>query len=272
MKRVRALGVATIEFVVLCLALAPLFVLMPLVGKLLDMALATESAARYAAFQGIVRNDASPAGWTSDDDLALDIRRRFFGAPGVSIKTGDAAGDADSDRNPLWRDAAAAPLLASFDDVAAASGRDREPGFKVIGAQQVIEAYRGPLSLETATLNVGRVQAAVAPFDLLTYGTPWGGLELRFDRSVAILVDGWPAPSRAIVGKRIHDGGASVFPYTPLQIETSALTPLVRLTLDPSGKLAELGGLDPAMPVGSVDASVIPCDRFGAGNRPAVCR
>ena len=58
----RHAGQSAVEFLVLALALLPLFLLLPLLGKYLDLGHATEHAARYVAFESAI---AGPAAWNS---------------------------------------------------------------------------------------------------------------------------------------------------------------------------------------------------------------
>jgi len=66
-------GQSSTEFLVLTLVLLPLFLIVPLLGKQLDIAHAAASASRYVAFEGTVRNGGSLQPWKSDAELAADI-------------------------------------------------------------------------------------------------------------------------------------------------------------------------------------------------------
>ena len=71
-------GQSTVELVVLSFVLIPLLLIVPLVGKYMDIAQTTAEASRYTAFEGTVRHSSSTDGWKSDADLATEVRRRFF--------------------------------------------------------------------------------------------------------------------------------------------------------------------------------------------------
>ena len=71
----RQAGQATTEFVVLCLALVPIALIVPLLGKYIDLMHATEAASRYVAFEGTVHH--SSTGWKGDAVLSEEVRRRF---------------------------------------------------------------------------------------------------------------------------------------------------------------------------------------------------
>jgi hypothetical protein len=55
-------GHALMEFLVVSVALLPLFLLIPVIAKYQSIAYATQIASRYAAFDGLVRNDGSSFG------------------------------------------------------------------------------------------------------------------------------------------------------------------------------------------------------------------
>ena len=108
----RARGQSTTEFLVLALIIVPLFVLVPLLGKLLDLSHAATVASRYVAFETAIRG---PAADKDDATLAAEARRRLFGASDAPVKTGDVAGDNARYRNPLWADHHGDSLLPKLD-------------------------------------------------------------------------------------------------------------------------------------------------------------
>ena len=122
-------GQSLAEFAVLMLALVPLFLAIPLLGKYQDLAHMSESAARYPASKP---RRPRRGGRRTDAELAQEVRRRFFGNSDAAIKTGDVAGDFATHRNPLWVDHSGRPLLEHVEtDVATPrslrSGRSRRP-------------------------------------------------------------------------------------------------------------------------------------------------
>ena len=94
------------ETLVSLLALGPLLVLTPYIGKYLDVKAKVAEASRYAAFQRTIFSDPG-ASWgaeensRSDGEIANDVERRFFGDPRSAILSGSPTVTAD---NPLWRD------------------------------------------------------------------------------------------------------------------------------------------------------------------------
>lgn len=107
----RQRGQSTVEFVVLALALVPLLLIVPLLGKYMDIAQTAAMASRYVAFEGSWRHGSSKDDWKTDPELAREVRRRFFSNSDAPIKTDDTAGDFNAHRNTLWFDHRGAPLL-----------------------------------------------------------------------------------------------------------------------------------------------------------------
>ena len=79
-------GQALIEFLVVALALLPLFLLIPVIAKYQSIAQATQMASRYAAFDGLVRNEVQNSSKPLDQ-LQDEVRRRIFSNSDAPIKT-----------------------------------------------------------------------------------------------------------------------------------------------------------------------------------------
>lgn len=239
--RVLQRGQSTIEFLVLALVLVPLFISVPLLGKYIDLMNASETAARYAAFEGQVSHTANA--WKDDATLSAEVRRRIFSNPGAAIKTGDTAGDFTAHRNPLWSDHTGRPFLETYETTVAAH---TETGSKNALATAV---FKGALGLpetnwRTATLQIRPVQIPeFAPFD---------ALNLDIQRRTVLLSDTWTATDLAQVRGRI-DGSLSVYPV-------SAFAPVI----DPLGLIPPTL-LDPSFRVGDFDWDIVPCDRLIGG-------
>lgn len=110
-------GQSTIEMIILSLVLVPLFLIVPILGKYMDIAQTTSIASRYVAFEGATHHGSSLSGWKSDTELATEVRRRFYSQHSLSIKTNDVVSEINEDRNPLWVDHRGDPLLADFNQV-----------------------------------------------------------------------------------------------------------------------------------------------------------
>lgn len=112
-------GQAMTEFVVsAAFVLVPLFIIIPILGKYVDMKHMAVQAARYEAWEYTVNyqdmDDEQPSNFTSVAPSRLpqkslsrvqdESRRRFFSQPGIALDTAvDASGFNAAEINPLWR-------------------------------------------------------------------------------------------------------------------------------------------------------------------------
>ncbi|RZL40554.1 MAG: hypothetical protein EOP35_00525 [Rubrivivax sp.] len=236
-------GQATVEFVVACLVMVPLFIAIPLLGKYLDLFQTSEAASRYVAFEGATRNSSNS--WKNDAELSMEVRRRFFSASDAPVKTGDAAGDFTAHRNPVWTDHAGRPLLANFENDVTV--RTTVAGKTAIAAADV---FAPRLGLSNDNWYTGEVSIRIA--DIPGFA-PLDAIGLTTTRRTVLLADSWTARSNAQIRQRIEDGGLPVYPIgqaAALVNVIGAVPPLV---------------LDPALRVGDHDWDVVPCDRLTGG-------
>lgn len=109
-------GQALSETLVAFVVLVPVFMLVPYLGKYLDVKHKAEDSARYALWERTIFADPG-AGWgalenqKSDARLRAEIRSRFLEEPRAPI----AAQTTAAERNPLWEDHAGGDLLALAD-------------------------------------------------------------------------------------------------------------------------------------------------------------
>lgn len=210
-------GQALTEFLVVALALVPLFLLMPLIAKYQDIAHQTQMASRYVAFDAAARNE-----WQNSSkdpaQLAAEVRRRFFSNPDAPIKTNDTAGNFDAHRNLFWRGPANEPLIADFDaDVAISFGESASPsraaGFKAskdgdpfnkVAATGIETHIADHLSLNASGIFTGNVSVKLAntPAFLKSY-QPFDKINLSITRHTSVVVNGWDADTPQTVVKRI---------------------------------------------------------------------
>jgi hypothetical protein len=239
----RQAGQATTEFVVLCLALVPLALIVPLLGKYIDLMHTAEAASRYVAFEGTVHH--SSTGWKSDAALAEEVRSRFFGESQAPVRSGDIAADVDGQRNPMWRNHAGGPLIDRFDSQVSVS--TARGGFNFHGPTRPI--WRNGLDLPEDNLVAGTV--TVRPRNVPGL-SPFDAIDLQITRRTALLADPWAAGSVARVRGRIED------------------SPIVY----PMGRLDELAGFIGQLPTllsdepprpGPRDWDRVPCDRLQGG-------
>lgn len=235
-------GQATTEFAVLGLALVPIFIAIPLIGKYIDMNQSAEQASRYVAFEAAARNTRSS--WKTDAELAVEVRRRFFSNSDAPVKTNDAAGDFSANRNPVWTDHAGKPLIAKFeDDVGVTSTKE---GYNAIAATSL---YRGELGLSNDNFYTGNVTVKMAD---ITNFSPFDKIGLSTSRKTVLLADAWTARDNASIKSKI-DGSFIMYPIGP-----------VKALIDPLGTLPPIL-YDPGFKVSDFEWDIVPCDRLVGG-------
>lgn len=243
--RNRTRGQSTVEFLVLALVLVPLFLIVPMIGKYLDLAQTTAVASRYVAFEGAVHHGSSLHGWKSGAALADEVRRRFFSNSDAPVKAGDIAGDFNAHRNPLWFDHRGDPLLPAFaSNVAITSQRQALP-------QPLGTLFASSFGLDNRNLHTGRVRVDVADVAGLT---PFNSLGLSMERHTVVLVDGWGASGPGAVRPAVRNDGwniAGPFPYRYLETLVTPIKPFVSV----------LEGASPPN-IGRVDPDYVPADRI----------
>lgn len=235
-------GQSTTEFVVVCLALVPLFIAVPLVGKFIDLMQATESASRYVAFEATVRNSSSA--WKPDAELAAEVRRRFFGNSSAPVKTNDVAGDFAAHRNPIWSDHSGKALIEKFEDGVGVAT-------KVSGLNAIASTapFRSALGLSHDNLYTSRVTAT--PLKIAGFA-PFDTADMKTTRTTVILADAWTARGPAGIRDRI-EGSALTYPL-------GAAKPIVDFV-----GLLPATIFDPPLKVGDFDWDIVPCDRLIGG-------
>ena len=239
-------GQATTEFVVLALVLVPLFIVVPLVGKYLDVMQTAEAASRYVAFEATTRNSSNS--WKTDAELAAEVRRRFFSNPNASIKTNDAAGDFAAHRNPVWSDHTGRPLIANFETDVGVKGSVTDMNAIPVTDLPLI-GFRSALDLPNANLYTGAVTVKIA--DIANFA-PFDKIGLSTSRKTVLLADAWTAHSASAVRGKIEDA-VLMYPMGKL-----------KEVIDPVGMLPTLV-FDPALKVGDFDWDIVPCDRLVGG-------
>ena len=145
--------------------LVPLFLLIPLLGKYIDIKSSSIQAARYEAWEYTVwyANDSqTPDGFPggpmpvkSPKELQSESRRRLFSKPGLELNAADkSAGWLESDRKPLWQDHAGLSLYDGGLGTITPSGTPRsrvlssEPTPDVLAVREVTGAL--PLTFSAA--------------------------------------------------------------------------------------------------------------------------
>ena len=230
-RHARSQGQALAEFCVSLLALTPLFLLIPLLGKYLDIAHATQLASRYVAFESIAHDPLN--GRLRDASIAAEVARRFFNRTDAPIQTGERAGDGAEERNNLWVDHRSAPLL---------SDPGRDVGVTTRAATRdpfplAREWWRDGFDLRSRNLITGEVSVRLAGLPALS-------------RQTGLLVDDWSALGTRDVQLRIEHAGAAVYPTGEIATLLSFAGQFPRLLTDA-----------PVSP-GLKNWEVVPCDRL----------
>lgn len=224
-------GQALAEFLVIALALIPLFLLVPIIAKYQDLAHFTQLASRYAAFDATARNDAAGT-WKPEAELAAEIRRRFFSNSDAPIKTGDVAGNFAAHRNPFWSDPVGNPLIRNLDsDIAVTFGKSfgasHLDGFQPASDTLPFAPLADQLELSIRGIYRGNVSVTLADLpDGLAFYAPFNDIGLNVTRSTSLLLDPWAARNPRQVEARIL-GAPDIFPASRLSIPAALVNSLI---------------------------------------------
>ena len=206
-RRANQHGQALTEFLVLAVALVPLFLLMPLIAKYQDIGHATQLASRYVAFEATNRNAAQNS-WKPESQLADEVRRRFFSNAEAPIKTYDVPGDFKANQNLFWRTPNDQPLIHKFSDVSVTFGAGAGPahgdGLSSANDGAVYSGHEmaglAASGLYTANVSVPlvRLPAGIKSFE------PFDQLDLLITRSTSVLFDPWAVNSAVQTEERVR--------------------------------------------------------------------
>jgi hypothetical protein len=198
-------GQAIIEFLVAALVLIPLFLLMPLIGKYLDIKQATIAASRKLAFECTVRY-ADCSNLTANPSFADEIRMRFFAGDQSPVLSNDyPAQDAigAGQGNPLWVDNQGRSLLENYSNIGIeADQKAVNPGGNLVNG--LLAAGPGTFGLDLQKgLFDARVQTNLSP----THGgvnflTQLDSLVLKMQFHTAILTNAWTANGPGVQGDK----------------------------------------------------------------------
>jgi hypothetical protein len=203
-----ARGQALVELLVALIAIVPLYFGVVWLAKVLDLQQAAIAAARSLAFECTVR-PAACADAGEHPALAHEVRRRFFSAQDVALRSDETAtGTVPAGAsNAFWTDRQGARMLeryediqvsvarVSFDTPLAFAGGQGDRAFP--GAVRVLSRLAGParfgLDLEGGFIDA-RVRAQVSrsrPAD--GWVSRLTAMPLTVDAHLAILTDAWNA-------------------------------------------------------------------------------
>ncbi len=225
-------GQAYTEFLVLTLALVPLYLSIQLVGKYLDVKQKNIEAGRYAVWERAVFSDAN-APWNNaglerskaDADIAREVDERLFGHP---LRPLSAPSGTSNEDTPLWQTHDQQPLLepaGSRASTTIAEGRApagvlvvdqvAHDGLPLLGSainaiSDAIAALGEPIGCDgigvdfESGLNLGAqnfVQAQVStPLTLYFLEEPQ---DLTMTSNAGLLTNAWSAPSERVFRDRV---------------------------------------------------------------------
>lgn len=230
-------GQALAEFCVYLLAMLPLLLAVPLLGKYVDLVHASDQASRYVAFEAVAHDPLN--GRLHDDQVSGEVARRFFNRLDAPLRSGERAVDSPAELNPLWVDHRLRPFLDDAGRLVSvttrAATRDPFPAAR--------HWWNGGFDLRDRNLITGAV--TVSPTYLPTV-----------QRQAGLLVDDWTALDTRDVQRRVEDSGVSIYPTQELHTLLAFAGEFPRLLTD-----------DPLHP-GLPDWEVVPCDRLTGGCPP----
>jgi hypothetical protein len=244
-------GQALTEFLAIALVLLPLFLLLPMIGKIQDIAHQTQMASRHAAFDAVLRNDSHNR-FKPPQDIERELRHRFFGVAGA-IKTGSLP-EAFSPR-PDWSDPYANPLISTPGDVTLSFGPShgnahRDAWIAASDTERFLLA--SPLGLDSKGIYQVNVSAKLANLPAgLKLIEPFDQLNLRIERHASVLIDPWTARSPVQAEERF---GRVAAVNAPLQ----KIAPLVGAMIE----YVDLSGVTPPS-FGTLERwrDLVPADR-----------
>jgi hypothetical protein len=208
-------GQSMIEFIVATAVVVPLFLLVPLLGKYLDIKQTSIAASRKLAFECTVRYEDCGA-LNANPSLADEIRMRFYTGNSTDVLSNDrpAADVIDNgEGSPLWVDRQNRPLLERFSDVGIRTDASNiDPGVAGVANVPGIDVGPGRFGLD---LRRGLYDARVQ----VRLGRERGGsnfldqldsLALTMQFHTAILTDAWAARGPGSGGDTCNPGRGTV--------------------------------------------------------------
>ena len=190
--------------------LIPLFLMIPLLGKFMDMKATTIQAARYAAWERTAwyGSSAWAVGQKSDLEIQSEVQQRFFAdAPTAPLRSTDKTQSGAVGGKQLWHDHAGASMLSTYSAGAGQGGQT--PGTMDVflrGVQtfvNVIDSVLGTRfkldmqSLYTSTVNLNT--ANTSAITLATGSGTSGFTAPNFAMSQVLVANGWSANGRPFV-------------------------------------------------------------------------
>ena len=238
------------EFVVIALALIPLFLMFPVIGKYQDIAHNVQLSSRYAAFDALNRNDVS-GNWKPEEQLAEEIRRRFFGDPEALIRTNDGAEDyaQATSQNLFWRKPNGESLIKDTqNDVKLGFGprdsQNRDDAFTAAADGRPFPIHDS-FDLHARGIYTASISVTLAnlPSGLKSY-EPLDRINLALLRSTSVIIDPWMAAGPRQAELRFG-GNDRIFPAAALRTASTLVDAAVGVIDLPGGLRApQIGALE----------------------------
>jgi hypothetical protein len=207
-------GQAMTEFVVTAvLFLIPVFLLVPVLGKYIDMKEQAIQGARYVAWERTVWYGGAsasvdwPGASKTDAELRNEVRRRVF-SEGGSIAANDKSGGSwsGSGVKAAWTNRDGSAMLANYDAVAQTLSNEDTPGIAndILNLIVTVADAVGPFNLEMKGLQVAEVSvtAHTLPINMSLQGDASKAFNpgpLTFSDRSAVLSNTWSANGAAHV-------------------------------------------------------------------------
>lgn len=253
----RQSGQAASEFLIIMLVLVPLFLLVPMLGKISDLNQTAIQASRYAAFERTI----NPAANKSDEMILAETKARFFQKVEGQIQSAQNTTHLDEYKNPMWRAFGNDYLIQSVgNDVVLSLKNETTPGTVASNISTKISELAKDSNLTSDGLYSATVNIDIAANKFLPANSGCSAnnqsMFACLSRHTVILGDTWNAsgdPSSNQVVERVK-------PFVP----TNKFSELEKITgaIGNLPLLEEWQGFKP----GFIAPDVIPADRLSSNN------
>jgi hypothetical protein len=264
-------GQAMAEFVIVAvLFLIPIFLLVPTLGKYIDMKADAIQGARYAAWErtvwygGANASVSWPGASKSDDEIHNELRARVF-SEGSSIQANDkSAGNwTGSGAKVAWHNRDGSSMLDGYEAVTQSMSNKDSPGIAndVLNLVVTVTNALGVFSLEMKGLQTADVSvtAKTLPIGMSLYDDPsktFNPGPLTFSDHSAVLSNTWSANGAAHVKSQTQGlTPTSIFANPIVKTLWTAAIGVFGAVAAPELLLLEIGKVEP---------DVVPPDRLAA--------
>ena len=211
-KRSGQRGQAMTEFsIAAAFVLVPLFLMVPMMGKFLDMKASAIQASRYAAWERTAwhGNSTWAEGEKSDLEIETEIKRRFFSDTAEAALKSTDMSDAAAEIKPMWNDHSGTSML---DTSTAAQSTGQTPGsmnkvlkpiVDVLDKIGYVTGARFKLDMESQYTSTVNLKTADTPaINRLTGGASFGFVAPNFETKHVLVANGWSANGPDFVKKQ----------------------------------------------------------------------